>query len=331
MSPLLPCAAILWTLSSGAGPYLGQRLPGSVPEPFAPGIVNTGLSVRDIAMTPDGSELYFSVFIRGFQGAAICSVRRQGEAWAAPEVTPFCRDPRWHTLEPCVSPDGTRFLFASDRPLPGAESKPGPYRIWSMRRQQGGWTEPTPLSARINGDGDSFFPSMTRAGVLYFLREKGGAGRILRAEPDGEDFREAQPLPSPIADDASPANPFVDPDERMLLYPLFGRKDALGRGGGDYYASFRKPDGGWTRPQRLEPPISSEDPDESSIKLSPDGRVLFFGSSRPGPALPSPLTFEALLALRTSPGNGHSTIWWVAAEFLEPLRRKALAEAAGQP
>jgi len=43
------------------GPYLGQEPPGLEPRLFAPGIVSTGLATRDLAMTPDGDELYFSV------------------------------------------------------------------------------------------------------------------------------------------------------------------------------------------------------------------------------------------------------------------------------
>ena len=41
------------------GPYLGQELPGLEPRLFAPGMVSTGLATRDVAMTPDGNELYF--------------------------------------------------------------------------------------------------------------------------------------------------------------------------------------------------------------------------------------------------------------------------------
>ena len=41
------------------GPYLGQELPGLEPRLFAPGAVSTGLATRDVAMTPDGDELFF--------------------------------------------------------------------------------------------------------------------------------------------------------------------------------------------------------------------------------------------------------------------------------
>lgn len=43
------------------GEYVGQTPPGNTPELFAPGLITTGTYTRDVAMTPDGSELYFGV------------------------------------------------------------------------------------------------------------------------------------------------------------------------------------------------------------------------------------------------------------------------------
>jgi len=313
------------------GPYLGQRLPGAVPELFAPGIINVGLACRDVAVSADGQELYFTVFLPHFSQTAICWTRQVGGRWSAPEVAPFATDPRWRTLEPSLSPDGKRLFFTSDRPADPAAEKPGSFAIWVATREGGAWGAPRRLSARINGGGDAFFPGLTRSGYLYFLREDGNARIFMRARAQGEDFAEPEPLPAPISLDKVIANPFVDADERMLLYPISRRKDSLG--GADYYASFRRGDDTWTAPVHLDAPISSEDPEESAISLSPDGKVVFFGSARlPAKGLISqgPMTFSQLKEQRTQPGNGHSAIWWVDAGFLQEARRKALGEA-GQP
>ena len=50
------------------GEYLGQTPPGDTPQLFAPGIVSTGMYARDIAMTPDGTELYYCVMESGLSG-----------------------------------------------------------------------------------------------------------------------------------------------------------------------------------------------------------------------------------------------------------------------
>ena len=321
----IPLALLLATGLMGSGPkgpYLGLKPPGAVPELFAPGVVCTGLSTRDLAMTPDGSELYFSVFLPGFSGAAICWTRQVEGVWTRPEVAPFSRDPRWKVLEPCVSPDGKLFLFTSDRPE--TAGGPGTFGLWLMERSGHGWGEPHRLPPEVNGTGRAYYASLTRDRTLYFLREDGEGGILYRARwQDG--YRKAEPLPAPFNRDPHQANPFVDPDERFLIVPMFGRKDSLG--GGDYYIHFRRPNGTWTEAVHLGAPISSPDGDEYSASLSPDGRYLFFGSARPLEGrFPEgkPLTFEALLAQRTTAGNGQTAIWWVDAAFLDKLREASI-------
>jgi len=61
------------------------------------------------------------------------------------------------------------------------------------------------------------------------------------------------------------------------------RSDSLG--GADYYAYFRRQDGSWTEPIHLGPTVNSPANDEYSINLSPDGKVVFFGSDKVLPRL----------------------------------------------
>ncbi len=78
------------------GPYLGQTLPGTTPEIFAPGIVCTGLSERDMAFTPDGGELYFTALFNG--GSAIVCCKTVNGKWTPPEVAEFSG--RYPDIEP---------------------------------------------------------------------------------------------------------------------------------------------------------------------------------------------------------------------------------------
>ena len=303
------------------GPYLGQTLPGAQPVLFAPGIINTGLPTRDIAMLPDGSEIYFTVMQPGFHRSAICWTRIERGRWTAPQVAPFASDGRWRTLEPCVAPDGKRLFFVSDRPAEGGA--PVPFGIWMAERRGAGWGEPVRLPACVNDGGEAFFPSITRDGMLYFLRENGPERTILRSRMEGATFRTAEKLPAPLNLAPVQANPFVDPAGRFLIVPMWGRKDSIG--GADYYISFSRPDGGWTEPTNLGAPVSSADGQEYSASLSPDGRYLFFMSARPADGRRTGiLDYAALQSLRTRPGNGHPAIWWVDAGFIEDLRARAL-------
>ncbi len=126
------------------GPYLGQTPPGDTAELFAPGWVSTGLYTRDVAMTPDGSELYFGVMVAGL--SVIMETHLEGDRWTRPEVAPFSGDPRVLDLEPHITPTGDRFLFLSTRPRAGEAARAvGTWTnqdIWIMDREGDGWGEP---------------------------------------------------------------------------------------------------------------------------------------------------------------------------------------------
>lgn len=311
-------------LAAQAGPYVGQPLPGREAAPFAPGSLNTGLSTRDITLTPDGTEIYVGVFLPGFGKAVILETRQADGRWTPPEVAAFSRDPRWRYLEPCVSPDGQRFFFVSDRPADPRGTRPGLFGIWMMEREGAGWGEARRLPEAVNGTVNTFYPTITREGVLHFLREEGPGGWVMRSTWKDGAWSPAEKLPEPFNRNASQANPRVDPEGRFLLLPMAGRPDSLG--GADYYGYFRREDGTWTEPVHLGPIVNSAARDEYSINLSPDGKVVFFGSNRTLPRLEGkPLRWADLLAERTLPGNGNATLWWVDAQFLWDLRAKALA------
>lgn len=306
------------------GSYLGQPMPGPQAVLFAPDILNTGLPTRDITLMPDGSEIYVGIFMPGFHKAVIAEVHQEAGRWTAPEVAAFSRDPRWRCLEPCISPDGRRFFFVSDRPMDAKAEKPGPFGIWVMERTDHGWSEARRLPESVNGTGNVFYPSITREGVLHFLKEEGQGGWLMRSTWKEGGWTPAEKLPAPFNRDPKQANPRVDPDGRFILVPMMGRPDSMG--GADYYGYFRREDGTWTEPVHLGVSVNSAAGDEYSISLSPDGKVVFFGSDRVLSRLDGrPLRFADLLAERTQGGNGHTSLWSVDAGFLWELRAKALA------
>jgi hypothetical protein len=321
--------SVLWltaTLAPAqpARPYFGQALPGREAVPFAPGTLNSGLPTRDITLMPDGSEIYVGLFLPGFRKAVIIETRQEAGRWTTPEVAAFSRDPRWKCLEPCISPDGRRFYFVSDRPADPKGDKPGPFGIWVMERDGRGWSEPQRLPKEVNGSANAFYPSVTREGVLHFLREEGQGGWVMRSAWKNDAWTPAEKLPPPFNADPRQANPRVDPDGRFILVPMMGRPDSLG--GADYYGYFRRDDGTWTEPVHLGSIVNSAAGDEFSISLSPDGKVVFFGSDRALPRLDGkPLRWADILGERTQPGNGHTSLWWVDAGFLQEIRAKALA------
>lgn len=302
------------------GPYLGQNPPGMQPEIFAPGIVSTGLATRDLAMTPDGDEIYFSVTVGG--RTMIMVSRIDDGVWREPEVAPFSG--RYLDIEPSISPDGQKFFFLSTRPQPGQEEKPGwVYQdIWVMDRQGDRWSEPYHLGPPVNSELPEFFPSVTADGTLYFTRE--GEDRVsatYRSRLVDGVYAEPERLGPEVNCGTNRFNVYVSPDETFAIVPAMGREDSLG--GVDYYIVFRSDDDTWSEPINMGEAVNQPEGREWSASLSPDGMYLFFMTSRANGESGMPLTGRSitdLLEISTQPGQGSSDIWWVSAEIIEQLR-----------
>jgi hypothetical protein len=305
-----------------SGPYLGQTPPGSTPKLFAPGIVNRGLATRDASFTPDGNEFYFRVGLPGFSAAAIAVTRRVNGQWQAPELAPFSRDARWRDIEPFVSPNGQRMFFTSDRPVTAGANQPGPFGLWMVDRNGDGWSAPRPLPPHVNA-GETFYASVTREGTLYFCRDGDGTGEIWRARPDGDSYGPPEKLGPQVHIGRMRFNPFVAPDESFMIVPAEGLPGAVG--GLDYSIVFRRSDDTWSEPLNLGPAVNSPSNGEIAASLSPDGRYLFFASSRiERPAAATRTLADLETRARTAGLNGDNAIYWVEASFLQDLRKKAV-------
>jgi hypothetical protein len=303
------------------GPYLGQKPPGLEPELFAPGIINTGMYTRDVAMTPDGKEMYFCVSVGG-NWNTILTTREVNGRWTEPEVAPHMDDPGILNFEPCIAPDGKKFYFLSTRPDTAQGETEGGQDIWAMDRLGAGWGEPYNLGGPVNTDQAEYFPSVTREGTLYFTRTEKGSRTsfIYRARWKEGRFQEPEKLPPQVNCGTSQFNAFIAPDESYIIVPVFGRKDSLG--GTDYYIVFRGEDDTWSEPVNMGAGINTAGGAEFSPYVSPDGRYFFFMSSRflPREEWPAKLSYGHLREAYAGMPNGNSAIYWVDARVIDSLR-----------
>lgn len=310
------------------GPYLGQVPPGDTARLFAPGIVSTGMYTRDVAITPDGREIYFGVLLGRF--TTILETHVEEGRWTEPEVAPFARDARYFHLEPAISSDGRRFFFLSTRLPDGQEPGPEQVRtwtnqdIWVMDRGDDGWGAPYNLGPPVNTDEAEFFPSVTRDGTLYFTRgfNDGRESYIYRARLVDGRYQEPEKLGPQVNSTASQFNAFIAPDERYLILCTAGRADT--RGGTDYYVVFRNDDDTWSDPVNLGDVVNTAGDAEYSPYVSPDGRYFFFMSTRrrADASLPDTLTWAFLQRYRAKPESGNAGIYWVGAAFIDRLREQ---------
>jgi len=308
------------------GAYLGQTPPGDTAELFAPGIVSTGMYTRDIAMTPEGDELYFGVLLGGL--AIIMETKMVDGVWTKPEVAPFSQNSEYLNLEPHITPDGEHFYFLSTRPPPGVEMAPGESRswtnqdIWAMDRVGDGWGEPYNPGPPINTDAPEFFPSVTNDGTMYFTRgeEEGQGSYIYRSRLVDGEYTGSERLGPEVNSTESQYNAFIAPDESYIIVCTSQHEEGLGRD--DYFVVFRDEDDQWSQPINLGDRVNSPRGGEFSPYVSPDGKYFFFMAVRSGPVEPLPpmLTADYLRDLYAGPYNNSVNVYWMDAGFIEDLR-----------
>lgn len=278
------------------------------PQLFEPGKISTGKYERDMAISPDGKEMYFTIQHpkTGYSQIVCCTKTKNG--WSIPQIAPFSGE--FSDMEPAFSPDGKRMYFASDRPLnPGGEKSD--YDIWYSERKKDGWGTPVNVGVRINSDKNEFYPSVTKNGNLYFTAEReNGLGKedIFVSTFKNGNYTEPVALDSNVNSYLYEFNAYVDPDEKFILFTSYGRPTDYGKG--DLYISRRK-NGKWAPAVNLGPLVNSAYLDYCPY-VSPDGKTLYFTSERVNTKLLyKPKTFFDFELFLNEAGNGNGDIYTV--------------------
>lgn len=240
--------------------------------------INTTGYERDLAISPDGREVFFTRQGTDWKEQTIWQLTKQADgSWSAPRPASFSG--RFRDLEPFFAPDGKRLYFASGRPKPNREG--ADVDIWMVERLAAGWSEPIHLGPAINSEKDEYYPSVTSEGHLYFTSEReGGPGKedIYRAEYSNGSWLTARPLDAGVNSAYYEFNANVSPDESLLIFTSYGRSDDTGRG--DLYISKRNSDGSWAPAKNLKA-ANSTDLDYCPF-VSPDGKTLYYTSEKAG-------------------------------------------------
>lgn len=141
---------------------------------------------------------------------------------------------------------------------------------------------PVNLGDSINSPDAEYFPSLPIDGkTLIFTRNLGGHNEdfyISHLLADSV-WSRARNMGSPINTPYNEGAETISQDGRLLIYTICNRPD--GMGSCDIYYSDRQPDGSWSSPRNIGPPVNSPYWDSQPC-LSPDNRELYFVSNRPG-------------------------------------------------
>lgn len=305
-------------MTSLTGDYLGQTPPGQTADVFGLGVVSTGMNERDAAFTPDGREFYYSIW--QYSRGTIVRMKRIDNGWTQPHVVSFSG--KFNDIEPFITSDGNKLYFASNRPLEGDEPKD--FDIWYVEKnEEGEWGDPVVLGSAINTENDEFYPSLTDEGDLYFTARNDKAfGRediFVSKFVDGV-YQEYENLGDSVNSPKDEFNSFIAKDGSYLVYTTTGFGD--GFGGGDLWVTFKKEDGGWTRPENLGDGVNSNKL-EYCPSITLDGKYLFFTSNRVNDRkYDKAISYEQLVKEYNNPYNGAGDIYWVSTEVIDKLKEK---------
>jgi hypothetical protein len=245
------------------GAYLGQRLPGSLPEFFAPGIVTGDLHTPPV-FTPDGSQAYWSL-----QDNTILTSALENGSWTEPATVAFSESMTDYR-DPFISPSGDKLFFLSKGKLPGSQL-PEKESIWFVERSGQGWGEPQPLSEKVNALTLHWQISVAANGNLYFSSsEPDGIGDIYVSKNRADEYGKPVKLAAPISTEQVELTPYVAPDESYLIFARMADQN----GDPMLYISFADGNGGWDKPVLVETVTYGLCP-----SVSPDGKYVFYLSS----------------------------------------------------
>lgn len=223
-----------------------------------------------ITFTPDQRTLYFNRASADRSVLTIMESEWTGTGWSAPRAASFSGQHR--DVDPFVSPDGTRLYFSSTRP--GGVGPVGGFDTWLVERLVSGWSAPRNAGRPFNSDSTDVFVSETRDGTTIVGSNRVGAARIFAARRKGDSWEQPQPLSVGAPGDG---NPLISPSGRFVVH-VRTSADA----GADLWVACRTRDG-WSTSTPLQGGVNSPFGDFAPA-LSPDERLLFFTSERPGVA-----------------------------------------------
>lgn len=233
-------------------------------------------------VTADGA-LIFSRHGTDLSRQTLMIARPVADGWADPVVLDGGGD---HSdRSPAMHPDGSGFIFASDRPRVDGGGPDG-YRLWFARRlASGDWGPPQPVEFADGWDHDARQPSVTADGTLYFSSSAPGGmgqGDIYMAAPVapgrwGTPRNLGEPINGPLDEHGA----FVSPDGSYMILTSAGERPGS-VGGDDLYLSLRT-DSGWSSPAALELPVNTFANEYGAWVSLLDG-YLYFTSDRYGHA-----------------------------------------------
>ena len=275
---------MLWGCTTGekSNPvlYATERISEAIP--FAPGVISTEENSEfQIMFSPDGRKAYFSRRAPEEKQKIYETEFKRGQ-WSTPKVSEFSTD---RDETPSITPNGELFFFGSERPIPNKPNRGNfDMNIWMMKKINGGWSEPEPLSYPINDvqiEGEEWpssntnFLSAIDNETFYFSTMMRGSNAIKLYQTKYVNAHFTDPIEiKGIFDDEKywVYSPVVSPDGNYLVFNSYGAPGGLG--GEDLFVCKRTKTG-WSKAKPIGRKINTKN-EESAPRFSRDGKYFFF-------------------------------------------------------
>jgi hypothetical protein len=284
---------LLLVLSKGMAyakptPYFDLPSPGKEAQIFAKGIVSAdALEHSAPAISKENDVILWCLLDSPMY---ILESRKVNGKWTKP-VRPSFSSENADDVYPRFSPDGKTLYFSSRRPLPDGFPKLEDMWLWKVEKTQDGWGKPTPLDPAIC-NGVAYAHAITASGHLYYSFRKDG-GKIFDITAISVNNPSEKINMPDVNTSGYEDGPFVSPNEDFII---FESNRPGGLGSNDLFICFNQA-GIWTEPINMGTKINTES-SERFAGLSPDGKYLFWGSSR----------------------NNDNNIYWIEASVIDELR-----------
>lgn len=260
--------------------YKPDTKPGTEPILFAQNVKNEKYIARDFILHNE-YEIFFLINAVDYSYAAIYHSNFVNGKWSEPAIAAFSQDTRFKNFEPFITPDGNKFFFVSNRPVNGFEKAEYDFDIWVMDKTDEGWSDPENLGLPVNTKRLEAFPSVTKRGALYFVRNDEAMTRsdVYRSKIIKGKYSEPEILPEAIngAGDDNAFNACISPDEDYLIFCSYRKEGNFGKS--DYYISFRNGNDNWSEAKNMGPKFNSED-FEVSPHITSDGKYIIYSKGK---------------------------------------------------
>lgn len=187
----------------------------------------------------------------------------------------------WPEYSPVINADESIMFFTSSRPeTKGGLRSPNDLLffedVYYSVRSGTGWKQARQAEDPINTELHDATVGLSIDGTKLFIYRGDNGGDLYVSELDGFRWSEPEPLKGNINTSAQESSASFSPDGRTIYFTS-DRKG--GFGGSDIYKAQETNRGKWTHIENLGPVINTGG-DEMGVFMHPDGKTLYFSSTR---------------------------------------------------